>query len=408
MRTWKDRRVVLGVCGGIAAFKAVLLLRALQRGGASVRVVMTETATRFVGPLTFEALSESPVGLDGDFLGIGSGRAMHIEWAREADLILVAPCTATTLARIAHGMADNLLSAIVLASRCPVLLVPSMHTAMWEAHATRQNLQALDPERFHVMPPECGDLASGDRGPGRFPEAEDILQEAAFALGPRDLAGRVLVVTAGPTREPMDPVRVLTNPSTGRMGIELARAALRRGAEVRLVLGPTEVAPPRGLAKAPLQVHRVTTCREMLEATDACLQGADGLLMAAAPADQAPASVEPTKRRKEDLPDLLALSRTPDILATLAPRTRDKVVLAFAAETGDLISAGSEKRSRKGATLLFANRVGNGQGFGAVANGGWLIRPEGPPEEVLPLPKEDLADLLLDRVKEYLPAGATS
>lgn len=408
MRTWKDRRVVLGVCGGIAAYKAVLLLRAIQRAGASLRVVMTEAATRFVGPLTFEALSESRVGLDADFLGIGTGGATHIEWAREADLVLVAPCTATTLARIAHGMADTLLSAIVLASQCPVMLVPSMHTGMWQAHATQQNLRLLDPERFHWMPPDTGDLASGDRGPGRFPEVEDILQEAAYALGPRDLQGRVFVVTAGPTREPMDPVRVLTNPSTGRMGIELARAALRRGAEVRLVLGPTEVAPPRALAKVPLQLQRVTTCREMLEATRAFLQGADALLMAAAPADQAPLSADPRKRRKEELPDLLALSRTPDILATLVPETRGKIVLAFAAETGDLVSAGSDKRARKGATLLFANAVGQGRGFGAVDNGGWLIGPEGPPEEILPISKEDLADLLIDRLRDRLPARATS
>jgi len=408
MRTWKDRHVVLGVCGGIAAYKAVLLLRALQRAGARVRVVMTDAATRFVGPLTFEALCETPVGLDGDFLGTGSGKAVHVEWAREADLVLVAPCTATTLARFAHGMADNLLSAIVLASRCPVMLVPSMHTAMWEAHATRQNLRMLDPQRFHWMPPDSGDLASGDRGPGRFPEVDDIVQEAAFSLGPRDFAGRVLVVTAGPTREPMDPVRVLTNPSTGRMGIELARAALRRGAEVHLVLGPTEVPPPRALARVPLHVHRVTTCQEMLEATRACLPGADALLMAAAPADQAPTVMEPTKRRKEDLPDQLPLSRTPDILATLLPETRDKVVLAFAAETGDLLASGQQKRLRKGATLLFANPVGDGRGFGAVPNGGWLIGAEGSPEEVPPLPKEDLADVLLDRVRDYLPAATGS
>ena len=405
MRALQGRRVVLGITGGIAAYKAGFVARGLRRAGATVHVVMTESATRFVGPLTFEALSEHAVGTDQDLWRTGGG-VSHVEAARVADLIVVAPCTATSLARFAGGFADNLLSAVVLASRCPVLLVPSMHTEMWQAHATRRNVSLLDPERFHVMAPEVGDLASGDRGPGRFPEPEDILEQAAFALGPRDLEGRLVVVTAGPTREDFDPVRTLTNPSTGRMGIEVARAAQIRGARVRLILGPTEVPPPRPLGPATLEVTRVESCQQMLEATAAAAAGADVLVMAAAPADQRPAARVDRKRGKGDLPAQVALEPTPDILKTLRPALEGTLVMGFAAETDDVEASGARKLQDKGLDLLFANPVGGGRGFGAVVNGGWLLSADAPVEAVAPLPKAELADLLLDRLAARLgPAG---
>lgn len=405
MRMLRDRRILLGISGGIAAYKVGYLARGLRKAGADVRVVMTGTAERFVGPLTFEALTENPVGTDADFFHTGGG-VSHVEIARTSDLIVVAPCTATTLARLACGFADNLLSAVVLASRAPVLLVPSMHAAMWDSHAVRQNLARLDPGRFVVMQPEEGDLASGDRGPGRFPETDDVLDRAAGALGPRDLEGTTFVVTAGPTREPMDPVRMVTNPSTGRMGIEIARAAQVRGARVRLVLGPTEVPPPRPFDDEHLRVTRVSTCLEMLEATREALKDADALVMAAAPADQAPASARTAKTRKEALPATLELVPTPDILRTLRPECTGKVVLGFAAETDDVAASGRRKLLGKGLDLLFANPVGEAKGFGPRPNEGWIIAPDRDPEPVASMAKADLADLLLDRIAVRLrPAG---
>ncbi len=403
MRALKGKRVLLGVTGGIAAYKAGFVARGLRKAGAEVRVVMTGSATKFVGPLTFEALSENPVGTDADFFHAGAG-VSHVEIARSCDLVVIAPCTATTLARLANGFADNLLSAAVMASRSPVLLVPSMHTAMWQSHAVRRNLARLDPQRFRIMPPEAGDLASGDVGPGRFPDPGDILEMAAWTLGPRDLEGRIVVVTAGPTREPIDPVRMITNPSTGRMGIELARASQIRGAKVRLVLGPTQVPVPRAFDADSLVVIRVTTCQQMLDATQEALQQADALIMAAAPADQRPADAGQHKRRKDELPSALPMVPTPDILKTLRPRLAGKVVLGFAAETCDVESSGQRKLREKNLDLLFANPVGEGIGFGDRLNGGWLVNGEGPAETVPSMSKPDLANLLLDRIVARLDA----
>lgn len=395
------KRVLLGVCGGIAAYKAALLARALVRAGATVRVAMTASGQRFVTPLTFEALTEQACLTDEDLFHTGGG-VSHVEIARTSDLILIAPATATTIARLAGGFADNLLSAVVLASRAPVLLVPSMHTAMWESVPVQRNLGLLDPARYRVMPPESGDLASGDSGPGRFPEPDDIVDAAAAALVPQDLAGRRVVVTAGPTREPLDPVRALTNPSTGRMGIEVARAAQIRGATVHLVLGPTEVPPPRPLGAGRLGVTRVTTTAEMLAATRAATAEADVLVMAAAPADERPARPATTKIRKEDLPRNLELEPTPDILRTLRPELAGRVVVGFAAETADVETSGRRKLAEKGLDLLFANPVDAGRGFGAGVNQGVLLGRDGAREDVSPRTKVQVADLILDRVAGLL------
>lgn len=395
MRAFEHRDLLLGVCGGIAAYKAAGLARALIRAGARVTPCLTEAATRFVTPLTFEALCGRPCLTDDDFFARGEAIA-HVEAARACDGIVIAPATANTIARVATGLADNLLCSIVLASRAPVLLVPSMHSAMWENPITRSNVARLPSDRFRIMPPDTGDLASGDQGPGRFPEIEAIADEAAYLVSPHDLDGRRVVVTAGPTREHLDPVRVLTNPSSGRMGVALARAAAIRGAFVCLVLGPTEVPAPRGPAGRPVEVVRVETTAEMLDAVRSNLSGADALLMAAAPADEAPSRPSPEKVRKEELPRTLDLRPTPDILASL-PRPRGLVTLGFAAETGDLVAAGRKKRRAKRLDLLFANPVGSGRGFGTPDNEGVLISRDGE-EEVPRMAKEDLADLLLDRV----------
>ncbi len=404
MRAFQGRRVLLGVTGGIAAYKAALLARLLAKAGAEVRVAMTAAATKFVGPLTFEALTGRACLLDEDLFGRG-GAVTHVAAAREADLVVVAPATANTIAKLANGLADNVLTSTLLASTAPVLLVPSMHTGMWTAKPTQDNLRRLDPARYRWVPPEVGDLASGDHGPGRFPEPADLVLEAASMLAGADLAGRTIVVTAGPTREHLDPVRVLTNPSTGRMGVALAQAALVRGASVRLVAGPVSVPLPRPLACAggTLTVARVETTLELLDATRAALAGSDALLMAAAPADERPAEASPTKVRKDDLPATLRLQANPDILKTLRPDLAGRVVLAFAAETDDVEASGAAKREAKGADLLFANPVGTGRGFGTATNEGVLVGADGFRLEVPSCTKDDLADLLLDHVASRLP-----
>lgn len=402
MRALEHRHLLLGVSGGVAAYKAAWLARALTRAGARVTPCLTGAATRFVTPLTFEALCGRACLTDDDFFARGESIA-HIEAARTCDVIVIAPATANTIARVAAGLADNLLCSVVLASRAPVLLVPSMHEAMWENAITRANVARLPADRFRVLPPDVGDLASGDRGAGRFPPIEVIVDEVAHLVSPHDFEGRKVVVTAGPTREHLDPVRVLTNPSSGRMGVALARAAAIRGASVCLVLGPSEVPVPRGPAGRPVEVVRVETTAEMLQAVREKVVGTDALLMAAAPADETPATPSPRKVRKEDLPRTLDLRPTPDILASL-PRPRGFVTLGFAAETGDLAEAGHRKRQAKGVDLLFANPVGPGWGFGTPDNEGLLIGPDGE-EQVPRMPKEDLADLLLDRVAALFVRG---
>lgn len=402
MRALKDRNLLLGVSGGIAAYKAAWLARALIKAGARVTPCLTRAATRFVTPLTFEALCGQRCLTDDDFFARGEAIA-HIEAARTCDGVVIAPATANTIARIACGLADNLLCSIVLASRAPVLVVPSMHAAMWENPITQANLARLPPDRFHVMPPEAGDLASGDRGIGRFPDLDAIVDEAASLVSPQDLDGRRVVVTGGPTREHLDPVRVLTNPSSGRMGVALARAAAIRGATVCLVLGPTEVPPPRGPARRPVEVVRVETTTDLLQEVRARVAGADALLMAAAPADEAPAEPSAAKVRKEDLPRTLELRSTPDILSEV-PRPHGLVTLGFAAETGSLTEAGRKKRRAKRLDWIFVNPVGPGLGFGTPDNEGVLLGPDG--EEAVPrMPKEDLADILLDRVSALIQRG---
>ena len=397
MRALDKKRLLLGVCGGIAAYKAAYLVRALMREGADVSVVMTAAATRFVSPLTFATLSGKPCLTDDDLFRPDAS-VSHVEAGRRADLILLAPATANTIAKIAHGFADNVLSAAVMASTCPVLLVPSMHVGMWTNPFVQHNLAALSSGRYRVMPPDHGELASGDQGPGRFPEVSCIVQEAARCCGKQDLSGRVVVITAGPTAEPLDAVRVLTNPSSGRMGLALAKAAWRRGAVVRMVLGPV----PAPESSLPFETIRVGTAQQMLDATRTALDGAHVLIMAAAVADEHPVGVVERKLHKDELPDHLALEPTPDILMSLRSELSDKVVLAFAAETEDLRSSGAAKMIRKGADLLFANPVGEGRGFGAAHNEGVLLGPGNMVEEAPRQLKEDLAEWLLDHVVKRL------
>ena len=302
------RRILLGVTGGIAAYKVASLARLLTAAGATVQVVMTEAATRFVGPHTFAALTGRPGRAS---LWEEPGRVLHVELAHEADVAIVAPATANSLAKLALGLADDLLTSTLLEASCPIVVAPAMHTGMWGNAATRGNLRALEERGIRVVGPEVGPLAAGDEGEGRMAEPEAILAaaEGAAVLG-RDLAGRRLLVTAGPTHEPIDPVRFIGNRSSGRMGIEIAREAAARGADVRLVLGPDTVDPPEGMP-----VLRVETAAEMRDAVLAGFERADAVVMAAAVADFRPDSSAPEKLKKRAGPPEFRLVQTKDILS---------------------------------------------------------------------------------------------
>ena len=401
MGTFRDRTVILGVGGGIAAYKSCEVVRLLVKRGADVRVVMTPNATRFVGPLTFQALSGHPVLVE--LLDPASDASYgHLELARRADLLLVAPATADLLARLRAGMGDDAVTTTALACTCPVLLAPAMNTRMWEGEAVQENLAALRARGWHVVGPSSGELADGDVGEGRLAEPAEIAVAAARILGPRDLAGRRVLVTAGPTREPLDPVRHLSNPSTGRMGFEVARAAARRGADVLLVSGPTSLRDPDGV-----RVVRVATAEEMAAAVLGAAEQQDLFVAAAAVSDYRPRDPSPTKKKKAGGPETLVLERTPDILATvgerLAGRARSPVLVGFAAETEDVVQNAREKLVRKRCDLVVANAVGApGAGFGGDRNRVSIVGPS--QVEEVEGTKGAVADAILDRAVPLLEA----
>lgn len=379
----EGRRIHVCVTGGIAAYKAVEVVRALQKAGATVRVAMTANAQQFVAPLTFQAITHERVltrTLDpSEEMEIG-----HIEFAQAPDALLVAPATANILAKAACGIADDLVSTVLLAAGAPVVAAPAMNTLMFEHPATQANLGTLAARGWHLVPTGSGDLACGHVGPGRLPEAETIVAAIATALTPDSLAGTHVVVSAGPTREAIDPVRFLSNPSTGRMGFAIAAAAARRGARVTLVHGPVSLTPPSAVRAVPVE-----SAREMHAAVLDAAADADAVVMTAAVADYRPATAEDTKIRKTDGPRTLELVRNPDILAELgAGRSGPRPVLVgFAAETGDPEASAREKRRRKGVDLVVGNDVSAaGSGFGTDTNRVVLVGDE---VERLPLLSKD-------------------
>ncbi len=392
------KRILLGVTGSIAAYKAVELLRLLTGRGAEVQVVMTEAATRFVAPLTFETLSRQPVLLDMWSLAY-SHRIGHIEATQRADLFVVAPATAQTLARLALGLADDFLSCIYLASRCPVLVAPAMDCDMFAHPALQENLKRLHDRGVFVVEPDTGPLASGLVGRGRLAELAEILAAVERVLAPtQDLAGRVVLVTAGPTREPLDPVRFLSNRSSGKMGYAIAEAAAARGARVILVSGPTALSAPTGV-----DVIHVETAQEMYEAVLAKLPAAAVVIKAAAVADYRPAGKAERKIKKEQAVREIALEPTPDILAEVGKRKGQQIVVGFAAETDDLVANARKKLQRKNLDLVVANDVSQpGAGFDADTNAVKILDPQGTVEDVPTLPKRQVADRILDRVVTLL------
>lgn len=397
MRPFEQQRILLGVTGGIAAYKAAMLARLLAQHGAEVDVVLTRSATEFVGAVTFEALTGRPVHTS----LVAAGHALdHIRLARAASLVIVAPATADFLARAVHGHADDLLGACLLATSAPVLLAPAMNDRMWAHPAVKRNSALARELGYHVLDPDDGPLAVGEgSGPGRMPEPESIVEHAARLLTPRGaLAGRRVVVTAGPTREAIDPVRFISNRSSGRMGVELAAAAWRRGAAVTLVAGPLEVAVPTGVTAV-----RVETTAEMRDAVSAALPECDALLMAAAPADFAVAMPATVKQKKGSGFAPLALTPTDDILRiTRDARRPGAIMVGFALETGDATGEAERKLGEKGLDLVVANdATEEGAGFAVSTNRVTLVSRVG--QEHLPLlSKRDVAEEILDRVEAML------
>lgn len=392
------RRVLLGVSGGIGAYKAAVLARGLVGAGAVVDVVLTRGARAFIGAATFEGITGRPVRSE-VWEDVPAGT--HVDLGRAADVLVVYPATAHTLARLAAGLADDLLATAALAHRGPVLVAPAMHTEMWTHPATVANVATLRDRGVAVIGPDDGPLMGGDDGPGRLAAPEAVLAAVRAAVAPRDdLAGRRLLVTAGGTREPLDPVRYLGNRSSGRMGFALAAAARARGADVLLITGPTALATPAGVARVD-----VTTAVE-LDAAVTAAGDHDAVLMAAAVADFRPAEAHATKLRRGDGVPALTLVPNPDVLAGVVARrgtaTRP-VVVGFAAETGDLEAAARHKLAAKGVDLLVANDVtADGVGFDVPDNAVLILGRDGSRRDVGRAPKPVVADAVLDALVPLL------
>jgi phosphopantothenoylcysteine decarboxylase / phosphopantothenate---cysteine ligase len=392
------RRVLLGVTGGIAAYKSIQLARDLARFGADVDVVMTRAAREFVGAISFEAVTGRPVRSD----ILAEGHALdHIRLARDADVVCVAPATADFIARAAHGRADDLLAAILLATKAPVMICPAMNDAMWQHPQTQANTARLRELGYDVVGPAAGPLAFGEgAGPGRVEEPDVIFEHIGRTLGSSEpWRGRRVVVTAGPTREAIDAVRVLTNRSSGRMGFAIAAAAWRRGADVTLIAGPVSVPPPAGP-----ELHRVETADDMAAAVRAALPGADVLIMAAAVADFRPAHPDAGKPEKGSAPAAIPLEPAPDVLrSTRDARPDGAVIIGFALQTGDGRDRARQKLEAKGLDMIVLNPADVADaGFDVDTNRVVFLGP-GDAEEALPLmPKTDVADALLDRVARLL------
>lgn len=398
MRPFAARRILLGVTGGIASYKSGWLARLLAQAGAEVDVVLTAGAGEFVRPLTFEGLTGREVY--SDLFAVGHALD-HIRLAREAHAVVIAPATADFMARAASGQANDLLSAILLATQSPVLFVPAMNDRMWAHAQTQRNAAHLRDIGYSVLEPEIGMLAAGEgSGPGRMPEPETILAHIGRLLEERGpLTGKRVLVTAGPTREPVDPVRFLSNRSSGKMGAAIASVAWRRGADVTLVAGPLEIVPPIGVRHVGVE-----TTEEMRDAVVRALPDTDVLVMAAAPADfkiDAPAS---GKLKRAAGPPKLELAPTPDILAeTRAVRRAGSVIVGFALETGNAVATGREKLERKALDLLVVNdALEPGAGFALDTNRVTIVDRDGKEEELPLMSKTEVAERLLDRVEALL------
>lgn len=403
----KDTPILLGLTGGIALYKSAELTRLLRREGAEVYCVMTRNSRRFVQPLLFEALSQNRVALDE---GEVAHPFDHIRLSEKARIFVVAPATANLLGKLASGIADDLLTTMltyVLGRRAPILLAPAMNANMYKSPAVQENLRRLKKWGIHLVGPASGELACGDEGPGRMSEPEEILDRIKGLVHGLDLSGRKILVTAGPTREPLDPVRVLSNRSSGKMGYELARVAARRGARVTLVSGPTQLAAPPGIG-----LVRIETAEELKKKTEELYPQTNVLIMAAAVADFRPRRFHSQKQKKTEMKsadNLLELSSTPDILKEISkhPR-RGRVLIGFAAESENTIPNAKAKLQSKNLDLIVANDVSRpGSGFEVSTNQVCLISADEKIEELPLLSKEEVAEKILDRVAKILKTRGT-
>jgi phosphopantothenoylcysteine decarboxylase/phosphopantothenate--cysteine ligase len=396
----RGKSIVVGVTGGIAAYKAAELVRLLVRKEAFVRVAMTANAVRFIGPVTFEALTGQRVIYD---MYGQEGTAMeHIRWGQEADLVVIAPATANFIAKYANGIADDFLTTMMLAASARVLICPAMNTKMLLHPATRENMDILVKRGVYIMAPGEGELACGTSGAGRLPEPEEILEVVEAVSSKKDLEGLKILVTAGPTVEPIDPVRFITNRSTGKMGYAIAGAAARRGAGVTLISGPTNIRPPSGVEMRP-----VRSAEEMRSAVLESFSGCDMVIKAAAVSDYRPAMFLEEKMKKGPQHLVLEMVKNPDILAEIGllagreTERRQRVLVGFAAETADLLENAKAKLTSKGLDMIVANDVSRKDaGFATDTNLVRLLFRDGGVEEPPLMSKTDVAELILDRAEE--------
>ncbi len=390
------KTIAVGITGGIAAYKIADLVSRLTKDGHDVHVIMTESATKFVTPLTMRTLSTNQVLVD-MFDENSSWRVQHIGIAEQADLMVIAPATANIIAKIAHGLADDLLSTIMLATRAPVIIVPSMNTNMYNNPVVQENLKKLNQLGYEILEPAEGELACGVSGKGRLPDIQDIYQKVIDRLNPvRDLSGHTFLITAGATVEDIDPVRFITNRSTGRMGYCIAKEAADRGARVILVSGPTVLDDPSGV-----EVHRVRNACEMY---DKCMQffsESDVVIGAAAVADYKPAEYSTKKVKKTDDDLVIRLTRNPDIIGGMGNQKAHRILVGFAAETNDVLNNGLAKLQKKNLDLLVANDVTmEGAGFGGETNIVTLLDRDGNVQPFPVMSKNEVAKVIIDAIAE--------
>ncbi|HPG70877.1 MAG TPA: bifunctional phosphopantothenoylcysteine decarboxylase/phosphopantothenate--cysteine ligase CoaBC [Syntrophales bacterium] len=391
------KKIVLGVTGGIAAYKAAELAREFIRRGAAVHVIMTRNATEFITPLTFQTLTGNPVSVD-TFQLTGEWEIGHISLAESANLVLLAPATANVIGKIAGGIADDLLTTTVMATRAPVLICPAMNVNMYSNPIVRENMEKLAAKGYRFVEAGYGELACKTEGYGRLACLEDIAEDAEDLLTPKDLGGQHILVTAGPTREAFDPVRFITNYSTGKMGYAVALAAKRRGAAVTLVSGPTSLPEPRGVRFVP-----VVSAREMRDAVMQNLKDATVVVKSAAVADYRPADFSDSKIKKTDRPLEFRLEKNPDIIREVGKVKGDRILVGFAVETDRLVEYAAKKLREKNMDFIVANDITQpGAGFAAETNIVKILDREGGSEDLPRMDKMDVAHRILDRVAELI------
>ena len=394
----KGKKVVLGITGGIAAYKAAEFVRLLVKEEVEVHVVMTQNAQKFIAPLTFQTLSGNPVVSD-PFALLEDAQIGHIALADLAELVVILPATANIIGKVANGIADDFLSTLAIATRAPVLIVPSMNVNMWENPALQKNIRTLVERGCHLMEPGEGELACHWYGKGRLPELNEVVEKMEELLTPKDLKGKKILITGGPTQEPMDPVRFITNQSSGKMGYALAKIARRRGAEVTLISGPTSLSlPEQGIQHIP-----VRTAEEMKKAVFAHLEGISVIIKAAAVSDYRPKVVSDQKIKKGNAEYTLALERTGDILAELGKKKGDRILVGFAAETEDLVANAKKKLQEKNLDLIVVNDVSRpGAGFRSDTNQVKILFPSGQAKDLPLMTKEETSSAILDQVAAIL------